>query len=569
MKLSDLVKQYQSFLLLFVIFIAFIFRFFDLGQIPRGLYQDETAIGYNAYSILTTGKDEWGKNFPLYFKSFGDYKSPVYIYLTVPSLKIFRLSAFAVRLPSALFGLATVGLLYFLVKELSKNDSLALLSSLLLAINPWHLHYSRATFEVSISLFLFLLGTYLLHQALEKQKKALFILGTVCFIIDLYTYNLTRLLSPLLYSAIIFLNRHKLKTINRKEIILTVLIAFVLIVPFLSSLAEKGGLSSARGTLIFSSQAVLASLLEFRSYFVQLPTLLSKLLFNNFFLIAWQFLRNTVSYLSVDFYFLTGSLHGNHGIGTNGQFYLFELVTIILGVYWTIVKKQKWSSLLFWWLGIVAGVASLTREAPHATRSFFLVFPLTVFSAYGLKELVKTISVLKNKFFKLSIFSSFSLLFFFSLIYYFSSYYIRFPVFYADAWRDQDRQLMQYINTVDNDYDEIVFEENSGFIYSSYLFYNRFEPALFQNSVVREPDDAEGFSKVLGFGKIKFKKINWEADSQRPPKRLFIVADDQKLPGHPVKTIYYPRRPVAISLKEKIFQYPVEDIAYYVYESQN
>src|SRR3989344_8160968 len=125
MKLSDLVNRYHSFLLLLVILIAFILRFFDLGQIPRGLYQDETAIGYNAYSILSTGKDEWGKNFPLYFKSFGDYKLPVYMYFTVPSVKLFGLNAFAVRLPSALFGLATVCLVYFLVKELSKNDSLA------------------------------------------------------------------------------------------------------------------------------------------------------------------------------------------------------------------------------------------------------------------------------------------------------------------------------------------------------------------------------------------------------------------------------------------------------------
>lgn len=81
-------KRYLFFILLLSIFVfAFILRFYKLGEIPNGLYQDETAIGYNAYSILNIGKDEYGKDFPLYFKSFGDWKLPVYIYSTALSIK--------------------------------------------------------------------------------------------------------------------------------------------------------------------------------------------------------------------------------------------------------------------------------------------------------------------------------------------------------------------------------------------------------------------------------------------------------------------------------------------------
>ena len=123
-----------------ILSIAFLLRFYKLGEIPAGFYQDESAIGYNAYSVMETGKDEHGQTFPLYFKSFGDYKLPVYIYLTALSVQTFGLNEFAVRFPSALFGFLTVVVFYFFVKELTRNKPLSIISTAFLAISPWHLH---------------------------------------------------------------------------------------------------------------------------------------------------------------------------------------------------------------------------------------------------------------------------------------------------------------------------------------------------------------------------------------------------------------------------------------------
>ncbi len=96
-------KHIHILLVVLILFIGIFLRFFRLGEVPNGLNQDETSIGYNAYSILKTGKDEHGKFMPLYFKSFNDFKLPVYIYLTAASEMIFGVTAFAVRFPSALF----------------------------------------------------------------------------------------------------------------------------------------------------------------------------------------------------------------------------------------------------------------------------------------------------------------------------------------------------------------------------------------------------------------------------------------------------------------------------------
>ena len=109
-----------------ILLVAATLRFYKLGAVPTSLNADEAAIGYNAFSILKTGKDEYGKKFPLLFQSFDDFKMPVYIYLSVPGIAVFGLNDFSVRLPSALLGILTVGVTCFLVVALFSNVRLPL-----------------------------------------------------------------------------------------------------------------------------------------------------------------------------------------------------------------------------------------------------------------------------------------------------------------------------------------------------------------------------------------------------------------------------------------------------------
>ena len=94
-------------------------RLINLGSVPQGFTWDEAALGYNAYSIIKTGRDEFGKFLPLIFKSFGDYKPGVYVYTAVPTIAVFGLSEFATRLPSALAGIMAIYSVYLLVKNLA------------------------------------------------------------------------------------------------------------------------------------------------------------------------------------------------------------------------------------------------------------------------------------------------------------------------------------------------------------------------------------------------------------------------------------------------------------------
>jgi len=105
-------------LVLILIFIfGFILRSIYIDKFPPSLNWDEVSHGYNAYSLLKTGRDEWGSFLPLIFRAYGDYKLPLYIYLTIPSVLIFGLTPFSVRLVSIVAGSLLPVLIYLIVAK--------------------------------------------------------------------------------------------------------------------------------------------------------------------------------------------------------------------------------------------------------------------------------------------------------------------------------------------------------------------------------------------------------------------------------------------------------------------
>ena len=74
---------------------------------PRGFFIDESSIAYNAYLVSRTGRDEHGQAWPLYFRAFGEYKNPIYIYLLASIFRLTGPSILAARLLSVTAGLMT------------------------------------------------------------------------------------------------------------------------------------------------------------------------------------------------------------------------------------------------------------------------------------------------------------------------------------------------------------------------------------------------------------------------------------------------------------------------------
>src|SRR3989304_2614837 len=156
----------KHFVITIIVFLAFFLRIYRVWDVPPGLSWDEVSIGYNAYSILLTGRDEHQRLMPLdTFVAYGDYKPPLPIYLTVVSVALFGLNELAVRLPSVLAGSLAVLFTYLLVFELFSGNKRASvyahISALLLAISPWHWTLSRAGFEANIATLFLIIGAFL------------------------------------------------------------------------------------------------------------------------------------------------------------------------------------------------------------------------------------------------------------------------------------------------------------------------------------------------------------------------------------------------------------------------
>lgn len=151
---------------------------------PPSLNWDETSLGYNAYSILQTGRDEWGRRLPLTFEAFGDYKLPGYIYITVPFVALLGLNEWAVRLPSMIAGVLSVGFLYWIVVTESKNKKWALVSAFLLAVSPWHTFLSRVALEANLALCFFS-SRYIFSDCWIQKKIHSFFVGSSSFFLGL------------------------------------------------------------------------------------------------------------------------------------------------------------------------------------------------------------------------------------------------------------------------------------------------------------------------------------------------------------------------------------------------
>ena len=159
-----------------IIILAVFFRLYGLSQAPPAPSLDEVSIGYNAYSILYTGKDEYGTPYPMLLRAYDDYRPALYVYLTIPFVRILGLTAVSVRLPSVLLSILTVYLVYSIGKMIGKKycsyERLGEIAAVLLAISPWHIYISRLGHEANLGLTLFVLGIYLFLQAVLQGRTS-------------------------------------------------------------------------------------------------------------------------------------------------------------------------------------------------------------------------------------------------------------------------------------------------------------------------------------------------------------------------------------------------------------
>ncbi len=552
-------KKYQIIFFGVLIFVTLFLRTYKIASIPNALYQDETAIGYNANSVLQTGKDEFGVSYPLYFKSFGDYKLPAYIYTTAVFIKIFGFNEYAVRLPSALAGSLTVILLFLLLKHLTKNVTYSFIVAFLLAINPWSLQFSRTGFEVNFALGFTFTGIYLFILGIDKKKFLFLIFSILAFGISLYSYNVTRLLVPIFIAGLSLLYWKKLQQFTLLKLVALGVLVLLIMTPFFVTLLSPSGALSAKSSLVTSTD-VLAKDLEFRSYLTNLPPLYVKVFYNQYIYLLFQYLQNLANIVSGTFFYVAGSSNPNQGVGNFGTFYLFELPLFIAGLFLMYKKMITGIQIFLYWLLICVFVLALSKEVPHATRGYFLVIPEVVFSGLGLYYFIYFLKGMRNKVIQNMIVLFVILFVMYDTQFYFASYYLRAPALYAESWRYGDKELSLYLVNVGKSYNKIIFDPDIDLSYTSLLFYTNYPPAKFITSVKRYQDAS--LLKARSWDKYEFRPIHWQQDLSIP--HALIVTTESNKPKY-ISAIKYFRNPtihLVLSVNNAIISEPLDNIKY-------
>ncbi len=499
--------------LLIILILATVLRFYHLGVNPPSLAWDETALGYNAYSIGETLRDEFGRFLPDdYFTSFGDYKPPLYVYAAVLPIKIFGLNEFAVRFPSAFFGTLTVFLTYFLVKELFpklKNSWLAEIAALFLAISPWHTQLSRAAWEANLASFLVVLGVWLFLLSLRKQKWFL-VLAAIAFVATFYTFNSTRLFSPLLVLGLFLWQRKRLWQM-RRWVVFAGLITVFLLAPLMPHLVSPEGKLRFQEVNIFTDLRVIKTTNRWLA--ADNNSLWARIIHNRRIHFALLFLEHYFHHFEVKFLFLSGDVNPKFSLQEVGQLYLFDLPFLLAGIYFLIRKKEKAAFPIFWWFLVAPLPAATARETPHALRILDSLPTWQIIAAYGFYVFLERVrgkeSLIKN----CLLFSIFGLLFL-NLFYYLHNYYAHYPTEFSSEWQYGYREMVEAVGEIEADYDRVVISKSAGRPYIYFLFYQQYSPEKFwqyQDQVIKEP---AGFINVVGFDRYEFRQIDWEEEKK-------------------------------------------------------
>ncbi|WP_013323744.1 ArnT family glycosyltransferase [Gloeothece verrucosa] len=313
--------------LLLILFLGAFLRLFLLGAIPNGFFVDEASKGYDAYSIIHTLRDRYGAFMPLFLRSFDDYREAVYVYLTIPVIQLFGLSEWSFRLPSALIGITTIVIIYYLSLELFEQDRrAAFMSALFLTLSPWHFHFSRIGFRAILLPCIFSLALLLFLKSFKKEKYL--VLSGFFFGLSFWTYSSARVfVSMFLIGLCILYWQHLWK--HKDKTLLAILLFSCIYIPLLTFWMSPEGMS--------------------RLNQVGLQNEPLKILVNFF------------SYFDPNYLFITGDSNLRHNPSNIGQLYYFEIITVLAGLVAILMKKGLTRNIFILWLLCYPFPAALTE----------------------------------------------------------------------------------------------------------------------------------------------------------------------------------------------------------------
>lgn len=497
--------------LLIIIALGFFLRIWQINSLPPSLNWDEVSLGYNSYSILKTGRDEWGTRLPLIFRAYGDYKLPFYIYLSIPFVALFGLNAFSAKILSILAGTFLIYIAYLTAKKITKSESISLISAALIAFSPWSIFLSRIALEANLFLLFFALSFYFL---LAKKIS----LSTLFFTFSLFTYNSSRVLLPFYLLALIyFLTREKIK-FKFIDFLPLIISGLILIFQFTDESA------TARYQWVsLLDQGAVNRINELRAAY-------PRFLVNKGTYFLFETGKNYLSHFNPLYLFKNGASHYQFNIP---HFYLLLpplFVFLLSGLYylWTHLKNSSSKLLLFFFL-ISPLPSAITRDAPHILRSLSFVYFASLITALGFFSLKKYLLLIITTLFL-------------SALLIFWPKYNQYSRQYSQSWQYGYSQVIDYLKADYGHFDQIIFSKKYGEAHEFILFYWPWDPHKYQQDPKKVWDYHTNWYWLDAFDKFTFIDDHKIKDLPPPTTKTLLITspDNYNLTNFKKnKTIYF------------------------------
>lgn len=468
MTINNMPKVFFA-LLASILLLGGLLRFTQLGAVPVGLYWDEIAMFVDARSVAATGLDMHGRGwFQTIFPSYGDYKLPVYIWAASVSFALFGSSEWALRLPSALAGLGTIVLAGWVASELWKQEQkdkplipklkhshlIFLATSLVIAVSPWSVLFSRTAFEGHLGQFLLVLSVLLLVKS--KSRWWLVVGAVIVGALATYTYFSIRFVWPVLLLGyqILFNEWHlldgkKLESLKKDgvhiilKMLLPLILFFALLIPMM-----QGDLYDASNRFRLNSSSILNTI-DYPIRSNQLREVagnssIDRVIFHRHYLLLRELFQNYSDHLNLNFLFVHGDSNLRHGTTQHGLFLFIFLPFFILGGYSLAQNHPKVGIfLLLWWLAAVLP-AAVPDTTPHALRTLNALVPLSIIIGIGISIVIEwlcrsNLPALMRATVGLII----GLLFGFNLIQFSHFYFVLYPSYSATEWQGGFKEIAQ------------------------------------------------------------------------------------------------------------------------------
>jgi len=493
--------------------VSFFLSVYQRKPTPPCLNADEAAFSYNAYSILKTGRDEYGALLPLRLKSFGDNKLPLFTYLSVPFIAVFGLNEWGARAPNAFLSLLFPFVVYLFTQELFGRKKVSLLAALLSALSLGLHIMTRQAHEGYLAVFLTTTSALLLLRTLKKPSflhLVLFILSTACM---LFAYHPGRLFAGLfLIYACVFSFVAKRRSSG--------VIAILVLVIGLFSLTDIAYKPERPASLFFFNNPGTALKVQ------ELKTEGGiRYLYNPILVGLKDIVAEHLSYYSPQFLIANGDENTRFGYPGMGIVTPVEYVLFFAGCYFLFRKKEKSRYFVSLLLLFAPLSASLSWSKGSLTRSLFLLVPVLVTASYGAASLWESMRPGTGKKIALAGVMGLFLLFqAFSWDFYLFHYSKRLITIHS--WQCGYAKVADFVKQNYDSYDTFYVSKSIGQPYIFMLFYLKYDPATYQKQASLSKTDQYGFGQVDRFDKFIFEFP--DPATKRPKTAIIGSVDDFK-----------------------------------------